>query len=200
MGHCAAFFHTDLAAWATAAMELLIAVVIGWELEETRRNNFLTEASDSKNYESRGAIYSAFYKTEGDTVEEKSREFCKLIWEDADLKSKCERHIVLFGRLQQIRRYALTRRGEYIKVFPHTVVLFWIMLQPFIVERRALTGEWWASDFMKLAEKCLSYLLKKPDRKLWLYDSDRKRKKDLEISTSDLRRVQASLRAMVASK
>jgi hypothetical protein len=194
------WFFPNYAEWATVFAELLIAAAILYELEENRRNNFFTEAADRKNYQARGKVYSAFFETEGNCVEDKSRKFCEQVWKDVKLKRQCERHILLFGRLEQIRRHALVRRSEYVRLFPHTVVLFWIMLQPYIEERRALTGEWWATDFIDLTERCLSYLLEKPDRKLWLYDSDRTRKKDLEISTDNLRRVQDSLRAMRACK
>jgi hypothetical protein len=133
-------------------------------------------------------------------MREKSINFCAQVWKDSKLKRKCELHILMFSRLGQIRRYALIRRGVYVRMFPHTVVLFWIMLKPYIEERRKLTGEWWGEDFMDLTAKCLKYLLKKRGRSLWLFDTDRIRKRELEITTSDLRLAQTELKAMRAAK
>jgi hypothetical protein len=188
-----ALFSWNLAEWATAGAELLIAAVIYWEVEETRRTSFQTEAANKENYDARGDIYSEFFNVEGKSVAEKSEKFCQRIWEVKELKEKCERSIILFNRLGQIRRYALLHRRDYIRLFPNTVVLFWIMLQSYIEERRGLTGEWWARDFRDLTESCLRYLLKNPDPKLCLYDNDRKRRKDLVIPRSDLVRLQEEL-------
>jgi hypothetical protein len=191
--HSVVLFSSNLAEWATAAMECLIAAVIYWELEENRRSNFQMEAANEINYRSRNDIYSDFFGTEGSSFREKSEKFCQRVWENKDLKSRCEQHILLFNRLGQIRRYALFHRRDYIRLFPHTVVLFWMMLQPYIEERRSLSGEWWGNDFRDLTEACLRYLLRNPDRKLCLYDGDRGRRNDLFIPTSDLRQLQELL-------
>jgi hypothetical protein len=183
----------NLEGWATAIGEFLIAGVIYWELEETRRAAFETEATNRENYEARGCIYSRFFDVEGTTLAEKSETFRKLIWEDPQLRGKCERNIVLFSRLGQMRRYTLFHRRAYMKLFPHAVVLFWMMLQPFIEERRRLTGERWASDFKDLTAMCLGYLLENPEIELCLFDSDRKRKSDFKILRSDLLRLQGEL-------
>jgi hypothetical protein len=73
------------------------------------------------------------------------------------------------------------------------VVLFWMMLKPYIEERRALSGEWWGIDYSDLTEACVRHLLKNPNNKLCLYDSDRKRKKDLFVSVSDLQQLRGEL-------
>src|SRR6266436_4774153 len=113
----------------TAACEFLIAFVIWWEMEVNRREGFLARAAEFENYEDRGKIYQAFYYTSGESIQDKSREFCKRIWNDTngdiDLKKSCERQIVLFGRLGQIRRRAWVYKRDYVKLFPHAVILFW---------------------------------------------------------------------------
>jgi len=195
VNHCAALLIPNFAEYATAAMEFLIAFVIWWELEENRRNTFLSEASGKEVYEGRGRVYSAFFNIEGSSIEEKGERLSQRIWKEEAFKSDCERQIVFFNRLGQIRRYALFHKRDYVKLFPHTVVLFWIMLEPYIESRRALTGEWWASDFMELTGECLRFVLEGADPKLYVYDSDRDRKKDLVVSASDLRRVQERIAA-----
>src|SRR5579859_6865921 len=127
-------FSSNLAEWTTAGMEFLIGAVIYWELEENRRNTFQSEAANEMNYRARSKIYSEFFDTEGASIREKSHKFCQRIWEEKSLKRRCQRHILLFNRLGQIRRYALFHRRDYIRLFPHTVVLFWMMLQPYIEE------------------------------------------------------------------
>ena len=190
----------NVAEWATAVGEFAIAAVIMWEMEENRRERFLAEAAHMENYVDRGKIYSAFYETEGDSIEERSAEFCKRIWkageENSSLKNRCERQIVLFNRLGQIRSRAWLHRRDYVKLFPHAVVLFWIMIRPYIVERRGMTGDWWASDFQRLTERCIEFLFDgNPNAHLTLYDSNRERKKDLIIPTSRLRELQDELKA-----
>jgi hypothetical protein len=189
----------NVAEWVTAGSELLIAAVIFLELEEGRRDKFLAEAANMENYIDRGKIYAAFYDTDGDSIGDRSKRFCERIWkrekEDIELKKSCERQIVLFNRLGQIRRHAWLFKDDYVKLFPHAVVLFWIMVEPYIEERRAMTGGWWGRDFEQLTRKCLRFLLKDTDARLYLYDEDRSRKKDLEIPTNELRRLEKKLRS-----
>jgi hypothetical protein len=184
--------------WATAVGEFVIAGVILWEMEVNRREWFLAKAGQIGNYADRGKIYSAFYDTNGESIEDRSTEFCKRIWkedkENAKLKSRCERQIVLFNRLGQISRRASFYKRDYVKLFPHAVVLFWIMIRPYILERRAMTGDWWASDFQQLTKQCLEFLFdENPNAHLSLYDRNRERKEDLIIPTSHLRKLQDEL-------
>jgi hypothetical protein len=196
-----------LAEWTTAAGEFLIALVIWWEMEVNRREGFLERAAEFTNYEDRGKIFLAFYDTSGESIQDKSREFCRRIWRDVngetDLKRSCERQIVLFGRLGQIRRRAWVYKGDYVKLFPHAVILFWIMTAPYVNERRGMTGEWWASDFEFLTKKCLDFLLSKnPKAQLTLYGRAPEAEK-LIVSTGDLRELQNELRrskSMVVSQ
>lgn len=184
--------------WGTAIGEFLIAGVIWWEMEENRRERFMVEAAQIANYQDRGKIYSAFYDTDGESIQERSAEFCKRIWREeesnAELKTSCERQIVLFNRLGQISRRAWFYKRDYVKLFPHAVVIFWIMLKPYIVNRRGMTGDWWGSDFEQLTKRCLEFLFdENPNAHLSLYDHNRERKKDLIIPTSHLRELQVEL-------
>jgi hypothetical protein len=189
----------SIAEWASAIGEFVIAFVIFLELEVGRRDGFLKEAAQMKNYEDRGKLYTAFYNTDGESTEDKSKRFCDRIWkregEDVSLKASCERQIVLFNRLGQIHRHAFLYRGDYTKLFPHAVVLFWIMVEPYIEKRRIMTGEWWARDFEQLTNNCLSFLLKNLKRGLTLYDGDPGGKKDFVIPIGELIRLQEILRS-----
>ncbi len=180
----------SIAEWASATGEFVIAFVIFLELEVGRRDGFLKEAAQMENYEDRGKIYAAFYNTDGGSTEDKSKRFCERFWkresEDVNLKESCERQIVLFNRLGQIRRHAFLYRSDYIKLFPHAVVLFWIMVEPYIEKRRTMTGEWWARDFEELTKNCLSFLLRNLKGGLTLYDGDRGVKKDFVIRMAEL--------------
>jgi hypothetical protein len=68
------------------------------------------------------------------------------------------------------------------------------MIRPYIEERRAMTGDWWARDFQQLTKQCLEFLFD-DDRnaQLSLYDRNRERKLDLIIPTSHLRELQDEL-------
>ena len=127
--------------WCTAVGEFVVAYVIAREMEETRREKFFEHASDIEYYRDRAAIYSTFYTTKGDLLESRRKSFCDQIWSDGkqrddeddsklSLKDRCERQIVLFGKLGQIRRRALFFKKDYVELFPHAVVGFWIMLYP----------------------------------------------------------------------
>lgn len=183
----------------TAAFEFLIAAVIFWEMEENRRDRFQSEAADIKLYESRRKVYDAFYGTEGEDIRSRSETFCNRIWkvradEDAELRRGSEQQIVLFNRLGQILRRASIYRTDYIRLFPHAVILFWVILEPYIQKRRTMTGEWWACDFEQLTKECLLFVLEKPDAKIGLYDKDPVRNKNFVLNTDELRRLEARLR------
>jgi hypothetical protein len=145
----------NIAEWVTALGEIAIAGVIVLEMQVNRRDPFLTEAAKIEHYRARGRVYAAIYDTVGDTTAEKREAFCKRIWKERDqdlrsedreqessLKDSCEQQIVLFGRLEQIRRRALFFGRDYVELFPHAVVMFWIMVGPYIEERRRMTGDW----------------------------------------------------------
>lgn len=183
----------NLGEWIGAGAELLVAFVILWELEEHRRSSFHDEAADSESYEARGEVYEEFFQTKANSIAEKSEAFCAQLWKEKWLKRRCEEHIVPFSRLGQIRRYSLFFKTDYLELFPHTVVLFWIMLEPYITVRRRLTGKWWATDFMKLTFDCLGFLLKDPDATLSFYDSDRTKANDIVITRTELVRLKEGL-------
>jgi hypothetical protein len=188
----------SFAEWATAGAEVLIAVVIWWEMEENRRDSFLKEAAKIGSYRNRGKINSAFYNTDGESVGNRSKTFCDQIWklkrDDDDLKKSCEEQIVLFNRLGQIRRRAWIYKNDYVQLFPHAVVLFWMIVEPYLETRRAMTGEWWSRDFRELTKECLRFLLKDPNARLYVYDRDRERRNDFVITTVELRRLEDRLR------
>jgi hypothetical protein len=187
------------AEWATAGAEVLIAGVIWWEMEVNRRDNFLKEAATIGNYNNRRKINSAFYATDGESVEIRSKRFCERLWssekDDDVLKDSCEEQIVLFNRLGQISRHRWFYRDDYVELFPHAVVLFWMLVEPYIEMRRALTGEWWARDFRELTRECLRFLLKDSNAKLYLYDRAGARRNDFVITTVELRQLKDRLTA-----
>ena len=125
------------------AGELIVAGVILWELDENRRVNFLTQAASQDMYEGRAEIYDEFMSFGGDGPA-KSEELRKLMWRSSVFKKKCDAHILLFETLGGPANFAFFDRlfglNQFVSVFPHSVVAFWYMLQPYIEERQKRTG------------------------------------------------------------
>jgi hypothetical protein len=104
-----AFYQVDWASigiWVSAAMELAVALVILYEVEQHRRASFLEEASREEHLKEKREIYKLFLETEGATVEAKTEEFCRSLWDNPDLRGKCDTQLVLFNKLG----YLLTPR------------------------------------------------------------------------------------------
>lgn len=183
------------AEWATAFGEAAIAYVILREMEDNRRDRFLAEAAKIQNYRNRGKLYSAFYNTGGQSTEEKARRFCDDIWKnDGALRRSCEQQIVLLNRLGQIRRHASLFKEDYVTLFPHAVVICWVVLEPYIAKRRKMTGDWWAMDFERLAGLCLDFVLDNcPAATLRLSDPKHE-KDDFVIRTDELRQLEQRLK------
>jgi hypothetical protein len=197
------------AEWAATVGEFAVAYVIVREMEEGRREKFFERSANMDNYRDRAYIYSEFFDTNADSIPGRSEAFCKRIREAAkteafvktdnadencrpkdgekpNLKTSCERQIVLFGNLGQIRRRAWLFGDDYVEIFPHAVVGLWIMFLPYVRVRRDRTGKWWAKDFERLAADCLDFLLKDPKARITIYGRDETAGPPVEIDYSFL--------------
>jgi hypothetical protein len=186
-----------LAEWASAVGEFLIAWVIFWEMEQNRRESFLNTAHRPESYEARRKTYAAFHATPGGCMAEKSKAFFEAVWgagsREESIRESCEEQLSLFGRLGQIYRRAWINKQDYVKLFPQAVVMYWMMLEPYIADRRALTGEWWASDFETLTSACLEFLLRNPRASLTMHGLDRETE-NLIVHGDELRSLQQRLK------
>lgn len=193
------FMWGSAAEWAGFVGELVVAVAIVWELDETRRANFLLEVSSFDTYEARGEIYKAFVDAEGTSISEKSEALRQRIWSDAAFKRKCDEQIPLFEKVGTLARYALFDRffgwDQFASVFPHAVIAFRVMLQAYMSERQVRTGPWWAQNFSRFTVHCIDYILKQQkERRVRIHSVSRAPEEDLIIDERELRQLRSQLK------
>jgi hypothetical protein len=103
------FMWGNLAEWAGFVGELVVAAAIVWELDETRRFNFLSEVSAPDIYKARAEIYQEFVAAKGNSLAEKSETIRQQIWSSSDFKEKCDRQILLFEKVGTLAAIRIVR-------------------------------------------------------------------------------------------
>ncbi len=183
--------------WVSAFAEGAVAFVILYEVEQHRRSSFLEEASRIEPFKERVQIYSVFLESEGSTLEAKSKAFCDSLWENPELREKCDRQIVLFNRLGHLltpRPISWVVRNESIfQWFPQSVALLWLILRPYIAERRRRAGKWWARQFEDFVLASVNFLLRNGVGTLEMYHPSR-RDLGLNVSREELRQMKRGLK------
>jgi len=193
------FMWGSVAEWAGFVGEVAVAVAIVWELDENRRFNFLSEVSSPEMYQARGEIYEAFVNADGKSIAEKSETTRRRIWSEPEFKKQCDGQILLFERVGTLARHALFDRlfqlNQFVSVFPHAVIAFWVMLQGYVKDREERTGPWWAQNFRRLTLGCIEYILKQEKPRVRIHSASHPQTEDLIIGESELRRLRSQLRA-----
>jgi hypothetical protein len=193
------FMWGNVAEWAGFVGELVVAAAIVWELDENRRFNFLSEVSSPKTYEARGEIYKAFMNADGKSIMEKSEAIRKRIWSEPEFKKNCDELILLFEKAGTLAQHALFDRlfqlNQFVSVFPHAVIAFWVMLQGYMKDREERTGPWWAQNFRRLTLGCIEYILKQKKPRVRIHTATRAQTEDLIIDERELRQLRSQLRA-----
>jgi hypothetical protein len=193
------FIWGSVAEWAGFVGELVVAAAIVWELDETRRFNFLSEVSSPKMYKARGEIYESFMNADGKSITEKSEAIRKRIWSEPEFKNNCDKQILLFEKVGTLARHALFdrlfQRNQFVSVFPHSVIAFWVMLQGYMKDREERTGPWWAQNFRRLTLDCIEYILKQKKPRVRIHTASRSQTEDLIIDERELRQLRSQLRA-----
>jgi hypothetical protein len=178
--------------------ELVVAGAILWELEENRRVNFLSESASQKMYEGRAEIYEKFMAAPGDAAA-KAEALHQLIRKDSNIKNACDRQILLFETLGGLARNTVFHREQFVSVFPHSVIAFWVMLQPYIEERKRRTGPWWAQNFRKFTVKCIKFILEQKEPRVRIHNASRDESEDLIIDARELRLLRSKIRETYTS-
>jgi hypothetical protein len=173
--------------------ELVVAAAILWELEETRRVNFISESASKQMYEERAEIYETFMAVPGNAAA-KAEALHQLIRTDPKIKKACDRQILLFETLGGLARNTIFHRKQFISVFPHSVIAFWVMLQPYIKERERRTGPWWAQNFREFMVKCIGFILEQKEPRVRIHNASRDESEDLIIDASELRLLRSRIR------
>jgi len=115
-------------------MELLVAFVIFFEVEESRKNNFLGEATERTLFEARAQIYEAYAALQAPSLEERSKLFCDQLSSNTELRRVCDQQLVMFSRLGVMLESWLSRLGQksLLEWFPHSAIILWIILEPYV--------------------------------------------------------------------
>jgi hypothetical protein len=184
--------------WLGAGAEVLVALVILYEVEQHRRSSFLEEASRDEPFKGRKEIYAKFLETEdGLTIREKSEVFCRSLWDNDDLRTECDKQMVLFNRLGHLLTPRpiswIVSNDSILQWFPQSAVLLWLILSPYIDERRKRAGPWWAKQFEEFVLASVNFLLCNGAAPLEMYHP-RKRDVRLDVGKEELREMQRKLK------
>jgi hypothetical protein len=182
----------------SAIAEVLVAWVIYYELEGGRLDQFL---SDSDSYvEDRQRIYRAFCGLGDISLKEKREAFKELLerGEDEKLRSSCHQVIRLVSRIG-----ARLPRIWWLKRTPvdwHVAALLWIVLGPYVEERRQEAGPTYAESFVRYALASTKRLLAQR-RDTWIIrDPDRTRREDVQYSRKDVLAIRKELKLSLKRK
>lgn len=192
--HClgVAFSGEILPLWLTFIAEIGVVLVIWRESETTRRTHFIATTTHDKRNEERGAIYARYLEISEPNLEQRSNLFVAKMFEDKELKRHCDRQIELFNGLGVIISPWLTRTETYVRIFPHAAIYIWIILRPYITQRRRDAGRFFAEPMLKFALACAEFLIKE-NRPLHLRKPQGA--DGLTVSIADLELVHEQLRA-----
>lgn len=193
--HCLgiAFSGEILPLWLTFIAEIGVVWVIWRESETTRRNHFIeTTTRDERNQE-RATIYAAYLEIKEPDFEQRSRLLvAKMHADTQDFKRQCDRQIELFNGLGLIISPWFTRKKTYVRIFPHAAIYMWIILRPYITQRRMDAGTFFAEPMLKFMLACAEFLIKenRPLRIRHPQGAD-----ELTISVAHLQLVRQQLKA-----
>ena len=172
--------------WATFTAEVLVAAAIYFELEQDRTARFIEKATREQSDEDRRVIYAEFLSITGfASLEDRSREFVRRMLAtavepannptpaQASLKLRCDRQIALFNDLGITIAKWYAQKQQLVEVFPHAAIYMWIILNPYIIQRRSDTGPWLAQPLLTFTQRCVAFVLKTNlDRGLHLRRTD----------------------------
>ena len=153
---------STLVGWVTVLAEIAVAVVIYLEFELTRRLTFLEKASKEDANEDRRLIYAVYLGISGcSSLGDRSTEFVRQMraHEKEKLKLACDRQIALFNSLGITTGQWYSLSKPLVRVFPHAAIYMWVILHPYIVQRREDTGNWLAEPLLRFTLKCVVFVL-----------------------------------------
>ncbi len=172
--------------------ELLVAFVIWYEWEGGRLDNFLADADGLA--DERTEIYRAYCGLSDSTTPSMSERFKEKLEElnTQELRDACHKNIRLVSRMgSRLPRIWWMRKTP---LDWHVPVMLWMILGPYVKERRKETSASYAQSFLEYAYVSSKRLLKQ-NRDTWvLRDPDRSRKRDVGISRDELIKLQADIK------
>jgi len=189
------------AEWLTAIGELGIVLAILHEIKKSRETSFLERSSNQQYYRQRKELYEAFLapgKLKAPATRaalwRNAHELAQKAWSGrldgttthstADICDEQTAHLSQIAFLHgnpKFRTRWLRAHGNFlglganrlIEWFPHSVVMFWIMMGPYILDRQSKMGRFWARELETYALACAEFILKDKSAQLSLYDKDK---------------------------
>jgi len=199
-----------LGEWLGFIGELLVALVIYWELKANREAEFLKAAFEKEEYVKREPLYRLFFNYTAGSWRERGDKLAEDLFQEnnLDLKIMCGEQLWRLDSLGHVTRPNILRRivpqifwrQESASFFPHSILFFWVMLRRHVILRRAMTGPWWAHNFLRYTTECTEYILRSKVPSVTLYDPDRVRKADIVFSRNELRKIKRELRSILKNK
>jgi hypothetical protein len=193
-----------LAAWAGVVAELVVALVIYWELRAGRTSRAFEALYDKGIYQGRENLYSAFLSTSADCLAEKQAKFLLKIRENKNLWEDCDSQIQQFAKLGYLLRRNWIWRllpfcrsygpGEIVESVSHVIAPLAVMLLPYIRLRRQHKGRHWAKHFVGLAVDCLPLTYASG---IGLFERALGEKPDMELTPEQLKTTRRELRSLV---
>jgi len=178
--------------------ELIVAAVIWYEWEGGRLDLFLTDADQLA--DDRNAIYKAYCGLPQSDLRIRSERFKLLLDADTEgtILNPCHKNIRLLSRVgSRLPRVWWLRRTP---LDWHIPVLMWVILAPYIEERRKEAGPSYADNFLRYALKSTGRLLKQK-RDTWIIrDPDRARNQNVTITRPYLVNIKKDLEKSLKSK
>jgi hypothetical protein len=178
--------------------EVAVAVVIYFELAHQRESSFLGKATEKNANEQRRKIYEKYLELAGTdkstSLEEKSDKFVKELFGDKDLRQCCDQQISLFNELGFVYRGRfIVFESGLVEILPHAAIYIFIILKPYLLQRRADAGEWFAQPLIRFTRRSVGYVLAY-DHELCLKPNNES--EGLTISVQELEALKAELDAI----
>src|ERR1700685_3977212 len=143
----------------TFLAELLVALVIYWEIEQHRLGGFME--AYTKVHGSRADIYEYFASLDaGEYLERRREMFRDLVQKNSDLRKKCDEQINHFDIMWYTQ--GLAGRRKLLKWFPGVVATMYVVLGKRAPEQAGRRGGFWGDRyFILFAEKSLEAVVKR---------------------------------------
>lgn len=188
--------------WILFGAELLVALVIYLELEHSRDSAFLTTITSEKSDCERRQIYSA-YLDESGTKEEKAEKLHQRLAAGDPIRTCCHNQIAMFESMgfeaRRLRFVPWPRfvKRRYVSVFPHAPVFLWLIVRPYVRDRRSRTGPWFGHNALIFIERSISYVLKYRDE-LTLSLGDET--KAIKLTRAEMEAMRVELNALISER
>lgn len=181
----------------TVVAELIVALVIYFELRANRLYQALDTIYTHKVYTGRAVIYARFHSiaNEGECLMDRQEKFRTAALADSKLASCCDEQIAQFTKLGYLLRpnrleQLIFGKWSYgprvlIEFCPHVIVPLAVMLLGYIEQRQREKGRFYAQHFIGLAITCVKTLENNPPNSITFFGADREHDR-LTIDRGDL--------------